>query len=116
MALNDLDSMLGVEWTSKAKSDLAKLAKRDSDRIRRAVARFAQDGSGNVKRLQGGEQPYFRPRVGEWRVRFHREAGIVRILRVLQRREAYRKSAWIHQDALGPDSSPEAWLPDGPAS
>lgn len=48
--------------------------------------------------------------------RFHREAGIVRILRVLHRREAYRKSAWIHQGALGPDSSAEAWLPDGPAS
>lgn len=114
--MNDFDSTVGVEWTSKAKSDLAKLTKRDSDRIRRAVARLVQDESGNVKRLQGGEQPYFRLRVGEWRVRFHREAGIVRILRVLHRREAYRKSAWIHQEALGPDSLPEARLPDGPGS
>lgn len=114
--MNDFDSTVGVEWTSKAKSDLAKLTKRDSDRIRRAVARLVQDVSGDVKRLRGGEQPYFRLRVGEWRVRFHREAGIVRILRVLHRREAYRKSAWIHQEVLGPDSLPEARLPDGPGS
>ncbi len=47
-----------------------------------------------MKRLQGIDPPEFRLRVGDWRVRFHqdqqKEKQVIRILRVLHRREAYR--------------------------
>jgi mRNA-degrading endonuclease RelE of RelBE toxin-antitoxin system len=54
------------------------------------VERFADTGAGNVKRLQGIDPPEYRLRVGDYRVRFHREVETIRILRVRNRREAYR--------------------------
>ncbi len=43
-----------------------------------------------VKRLQGIDPPEFRLRVGDYRVRFHQDDDTMRILRVRNRREAYR--------------------------
>ena len=43
-----------------------------------------------MKRLQGIDPPEYRLRVGDWRVRFHLEDETVRVLRVRNRREAYR--------------------------
>ena len=51
---------------------------------------MADTGAGNVKRLQGIDPPEYRLRVGDYRVRFHREGETIRILRVRNRREAYR--------------------------
>jgi mRNA-degrading endonuclease RelE of RelBE toxin-antitoxin system len=59
-------------------------------RITRALERFAETGFGNVKRLQGITPPEFRLRVGDYRVRFHRQLDTVRVLLVRHRREAYR--------------------------
>lgn len=93
--MSNSDSALGIEWTTKAKGDLARLPGRDADRVREAVKRFAKYESGDVKRLKASSQTDYRLRVGEWRVRFRIQAGNARILRVLHRREAYRKSGWI---------------------
>jgi mRNA-degrading endonuclease RelE of RelBE toxin-antitoxin system len=79
-----------VEWTEEAIDDMAALDKPIATRVKQAVERFAQTGSGDVKRLQGIHPPEFRLRVGDWRVRFHYDAAILRILRVRNRREAYR--------------------------
>jgi mRNA-degrading endonuclease RelE of RelBE toxin-antitoxin system len=43
-----------------------------------------------VKRLQGIDPPEFRLRIGDWRARFHVDGQTIRILRVRNRREAYR--------------------------
>jgi hypothetical protein len=43
-----------------------------------------------IRRLQGIDPPEYRLRVGDWRVRFHLAEEIVRVLRVRNRREAYR--------------------------
>ena len=59
-------------------------------RVKRAVERFAEIGTGNVKRLQGIKPPEFRLRVGDYRVRFHQDGNVIRVLRVRNRREAYR--------------------------
>jgi mRNA-degrading endonuclease RelE of RelBE toxin-antitoxin system len=59
-------------------------------RVKQAVERFAETGSGNVKRLQGINPPEYRLRVGDYRVRFYQEEETVRVLRVRNRREAYR--------------------------
>ena len=83
-----------IEWTETALEDMAALDKTTARRVQRGVERFAATGAGNVKRLQGIDPPEFRLRVGDWRVRFYhdqqKEKHVIRILRVLHRREAYR--------------------------
>lgn len=59
-------------------------------RIKKAVERFAGAGAGNIKRLHAIEPPEFRLRVGDYRVRFHLVGDTVVVLRVRNRREAYR--------------------------
>jgi mRNA-degrading endonuclease RelE of RelBE toxin-antitoxin system len=59
-------------------------------RVKQSVERFAETGAGNVKQLQGIDPPEFRLRVGDYRVRFHMDDETMRILRVRNRREAYR--------------------------
>ena len=59
-------------------------------RVIAAFERFAATGAGDVKRLRGASAEY-RLRVGDWRVRFDQpDKNIIRILRVLHRRESYR--------------------------
>jgi mRNA interferase RelE/StbE len=79
-----------VEWTGPALEDMAALDKGMARRVKQAVERFAETGSGNVKRLQGINPPEYRLRVGDYRVRFYQEEETVRVLRVRNRREAYR--------------------------
>ena len=82
--------MKQVEWTEPALEDMAALDKGIARRVKLAVERFAETRAGNVKKLQGIEPPEYRLRVGDWRVRFHQDGAIIRVLRVLNRREAYR--------------------------
>ena len=56
-ASNDFGSALRVDWTRRARSDVKKLAGRDADRIRRAIRRFAEDGLGDIERIQGVDPP-----------------------------------------------------------
>jgi mRNA-degrading endonuclease RelE of RelBE toxin-antitoxin system len=58
--------------------------------VKKNVERFAATGAGNVKRLQGIDPPEYRLRAGDYRVRFELEKQIMRVLRVRNRREAYR--------------------------
>ena len=69
---------------------MAALDKGIARRIKESVERFAATGAGNVKKLQGVEPAEFRLRAGDYRVRFYTSAEVVRILRVRNRREAYR--------------------------
>jgi mRNA interferase RelE/StbE len=59
-------------------------------RIRQAVERLGGTGAGNVKKLQGTKPPEYRLRVGDFRVRFELDGETIRVLRVRNRREAYR--------------------------
>jgi mRNA-degrading endonuclease RelE of RelBE toxin-antitoxin system len=79
-----------IEWTEPALDDMAALDKGIARRVKRAVERFAETGAGNVKRLQDIDPPEFRLRVGDYRVRFHQDGDTVHVLRVRNRREAYR--------------------------
>lgn len=69
---------------------MAALDKGIARRVKQAVERFAETGAGSVKKLQGIDPPEYRLRVGDVRVRLELEAETVRILRVRNRREAYR--------------------------
>ncbi len=79
-----------IEWTEAALADMAALDKDIARRVKQSVERFAETGAGNVRRLQGIDPPEFRLRVGDYRVRFHNEGETVTVLRVRNRREAYR--------------------------
>jgi mRNA interferase RelE/StbE len=82
-----------VIWDRRALADLSNLARADrrqADRIRDAVARYATDSRGDVLKLSGATNEY-RLRVGDWRVIFRLEdGGTLAISRVLNRRDAYR--------------------------
>ena len=82
--------MRDIEWTEQALEDMAALDKGIARRVSQTLERFAATGAGNVKRLQGIDPPEFRLRVGDWRVRFHQDGQTLRILRVRNRKEAYR--------------------------
>ena len=79
-----------IEWTEAALADLAALDKGIARRVMQSVERFAETGAGNVKRLQTIDPPEFRLRVGDYRVRFHNDGETVIVLRIRNRREAYR--------------------------
>lgn len=79
-----------IEWTEAALEDMAALDKGIARRVKQSVERFAETGTGNVKRLQDIHPPEFRLRIGDYRVRFHQDGETLRVLRVRNRREAYR--------------------------
>lgn len=79
-----------MEWSETALADMADLDKGIARRVKKSVERFAETGAGNIKRLQDIDPPEFRLRVGDYRARFHQDNDTMRILRVRNRREAYR--------------------------
>ncbi len=79
-----------IEWTETALEDMAGLDKSIARRVKQSVERFAETGVGHVKRLQGIDPPQFRLRIGDYRARFHNDGVTVTVLRVRNRREAYR--------------------------
>jgi mRNA interferase RelE/StbE len=80
-----------LSWSPLAIDDLAKLNDATTTRIRTAVRRLAETHQGDIKKLQGRHERW-RLRVGDWRIlfRFARETQSVIVLRVLNRRDAYR--------------------------
>lgn len=70
--------------------DLAALDKGVARRVKQSVERFAEAGAGKVKRLHGFDPPEFRLRVGDFRIRFSQDGTTMLILRVRNRKDAYR--------------------------
>jgi mRNA-degrading endonuclease RelE of RelBE toxin-antitoxin system len=82
--------MKDLEWSESSLEDMAALDKGIARRIKRTVERFAEIEVGNIRRLQGIDPPEYRLRIGEWRVRFALNRGTILVLRVLNRKDAYR--------------------------
>ena len=82
--------MKQIEWTDVSVEDMAALDKGIARRVKQTVERFAETGAGNIKKLQGIDPPEYRLRVGDYRVRFELDGEIIRVLKVRNRREAYR--------------------------
>ena len=79
-----------LEVTRPARKDLEGLPTDDRAAVVEAIDRLLNTpGEVDIKKLGGTE---WRLRVGRWRVRFEmdNQAGVLRILRVLARKEAYR--------------------------
>lgn len=79
-----------VVLSTEARADLAAMDRPVALRIVAAVNRFAVTGAGNVQGLRGIHPPEFRLRVGDWRVRFHDHGDWIDVLRVRNRKDAYR--------------------------
>ena len=80
-----------IRWTAAAEKDLGRLDYQSRERVRRAVARFAETGYGDIEHVQ--TQPgTLRLRVGDLRVLFRQapDGDALLILRVLPRGRAYR--------------------------
>jgi mRNA-degrading endonuclease RelE of RelBE toxin-antitoxin system len=80
-----------IDWTDSAKADVRAIDQKTALHILHGLARFAVQGVGDVKQLQGIEPTEFRLRVGEYRIRFRDSADSIQILAVKHRREAYRE-------------------------
>ncbi len=94
-----------IGWSRQARTDLKRLSKKDSERVRRAVLRLAVSEYGDVEHLKGFAAPLYRLRVGDWRVTFRYEdigtkEGCLSVERI-HRREAYRKSGLARQEIPG---------------
>ena len=80
-----------LRWNRQAEADFARLPGRLQDRVLAALERLADTGQGDIKKLHS-RQNQWRLRVGDWRaiITFADRGNIIRVLRVLHRREAYR--------------------------
>lgn len=81
-----------LEITEPAERDLADLDKKTQRRIKAALDRLlTYPQAVDLKKLQGSPERW-RLRVGDWRVilRIDREQGVLYVLRIRHRREAYR--------------------------
>ncbi len=80
-----------IELSNRAIADLDDLNGRLRERIFAALQRFAESREGDVLKLHGRENEW-RLRVGDRRVimDLDRAEGMIYVLRVLHRREAYR--------------------------
>ncbi len=81
-----------IQWTERALKDASRLDRQVKERILDTLDRLAEGSHVDVKKLTGeGEE--LRLRVGDWRVRFqfHHGSGVIEVLRVNHRREAYRR-------------------------
>ena len=79
-----------VVWTAQAKADLRTIEQPIALQILKTLARFARAAEGNVKQLQGIEPPLMRLRAQDHRVFLRDKGDHLQILRVLDRKEAYR--------------------------
>jgi mRNA interferase RelE/StbE len=80
-----------VIFSEEARADVRAIDRETALRLLKALARFLETDAGNVKRLQGFDPPQYRLRVGDWRLLFRKSHDdTIEVLRVRNRREAYR--------------------------
>jgi plasmid stabilization system protein ParE len=79
-----------VVWTEQAKADVGGIEQPIALQILKTLARYAQTGEGNTKRLRDTEPPLIRLRAQDHRVFFRDKGEYLEVSRVLNRREAYR--------------------------
>ena len=84
-------AMFEIRYSAQARQFLRKANKADADRIRAKIEQYAEapDSLKNqIKRLQG--LPYYRLRVGDYRVIFNETGAIMKIEKIGKRGDVYR--------------------------
>ena len=83
--------MFEIWYSAQARQFLRKANKADADRIRAKIRQYAEapDSLKNqIKRLQG--LPYYRLRVGDYRVIFNETGAVMKIEKIGKRGDVYR--------------------------
>jgi mRNA-degrading endonuclease RelE of RelBE toxin-antitoxin system len=79
-----------IAWTEQAKADVRAIDRETAIDLLHRLARFLATEEGDVKRLTDIDPPELRLRLGDYRVRYYDHGELIEILRVLNRKEAYR--------------------------
>ncbi len=79
-----------IEWTPQARADARRIDRQTALGLLEDLADYVLTGHGDVERLTDVDPPELRLRLGDFRVRFYDLGDRLVILRVLNRREAYR--------------------------
>ena len=79
-----------VAWTAQARSDLRAIPQPTALQILRTLARYAVAGRGDTKQLRDVDPPLIRLRAQKHGVLFRDKGDYLEIVRVLDRKEAYR--------------------------
>jgi mRNA-degrading endonuclease RelE of RelBE toxin-antitoxin system len=79
-----------IAWTDQAKADVRGIDRETAIDLLHRLARFLATEEGDVKRLTDIDPPEFRLRLGDYRLRFYDHGEWIEILRVRNRKEAYR--------------------------
>jgi mRNA-degrading endonuclease RelE of RelBE toxin-antitoxin system len=79
-----------IAWTDQAKADVRGIDRETAIDLLHRLARFLATEDGDVKRLTDIDPPEFRLRLGDYRVRFYDHGDWIEILRVRNRKDAYR--------------------------
>jgi mRNA interferase RelE/StbE len=87
IALCDIGVMGQIAFTATATRQWLKLSPQVRERVGKKLDAFAATGQGDVKKLKG--QAGSRLRVGDWRVIFYEEPGMIVVVGVGHRREIY---------------------------
>jgi mRNA-degrading endonuclease RelE of RelBE toxin-antitoxin system len=83
-----------VFWSDEARADLRAIEQDTALRLLKSLDRHVKTGAGNFKQLEGYDPPLFRLRIGAWRIVYrHRGEEAIEVVRVRNRREAYRNLA-----------------------
>lgn len=95
-----------VVFSSESRADIRAIDRETALRLLKALARFLVTNSGDVKQLEGFDPPQYRLRVGDWRVIFRKSGALtVEIVRVRNRREAYRWDRPAGPETLNPEAT-----------
>lgn len=78
-----------LAFARDAERDLRAMPPADADGMLGALQQFAETGKGDIKKLKGAKGRW-RLRWGKWRAFYTPDGRILRVLRVLDRKETYR--------------------------
>lgn len=77
--------------SDEARADIRAIDRDTALRLLKALARFLEAESGDIKQLRGFDPPQYRLRFGDWRIIFRKgELETIEVIRVKNRKEAYR--------------------------
>jgi hypothetical protein len=79
-----------IEWTPQARADVRRIDRPTALSLLEGLADYVLTGHGDVECLTDIEPRELRLRLGDFRIRFYDLGDAFLILRVLNRREAYR--------------------------
>lgn len=79
-----------IVWTEQARTDVRRIEQAIALQILQVLGRYVLLGAGAVKHLKGISPPLLRLRAHNHRVFFRDKGEYLEIVRVLDRKEAYR--------------------------